>query len=120
MRVREMTWADTPQAATIADDAFSKDELFPFLYPRLAQYPSDLRRWWLLRIKQRLLTPGNQSYVAETESGDKGWRGYPEIVGFALWVRSGTDARAAQWQKDSLQCSELCHPGRREEGQGKG
>jgi hypothetical protein len=106
MRVRQMTLADAPQVANIADDSLSTDELFTYLYPRREQYPSELRRWWLIRIKQRLATPGVNALVVETESGDKVWRGCPEVVGFALWIRSGKDAGAAKWQGDSLQWSE--------------
>jgi hypothetical protein len=85
--------ADTPAVATIADDAFHQDELFQWLYPYYDKYPNDLRRWWLIRLKQRLNEPGVHVFVAEQEN---------EVVGYAIWRRVGEDSEAEKWQQDSL------------------
>jgi hypothetical protein len=107
MRARQMTWTDTPAVAAIADEAFGPDELFQWIYPRQKAYKNDLRRWWLTRMKRYLAEPGVQAFVAETEEGDDEWGGRPEVVGMAVWVRSGDDAEALKWKQDSFLYSTL-------------
>jgi hypothetical protein len=88
-----MRLADAPAAATIADEAFHKDELFSWLYPNYDLYPDELRRWFLLRMKQRLIDPGVHAVVAEEND---------EVLGYSIWRRSGRDVESAKWQQDSL------------------
>jgi hypothetical protein len=93
VQIRRMRLADAPAAATIADEAFHNNKVFCWLFPYYDQYPNELRRWFLLRLKQRCVEPGVYVFVAE--EGD-------EILGYAVWKRLGQDSEAAKWQQDSL------------------
>ena len=97
-----MTRADTPLVATMGTLAFGHDELFSWLFPRQDEYPSDLRRWELIRIKARLLTPGVCGVVGETEPQDAQWEGKSQIIAFAFWQRHGGDIDREIWQGDSI------------------
>jgi len=93
--VRPMERKDVSDCATVADAAFRTDELFVRLYPRYKEYPNELRDWWLVRLKGRLVDPITVPLVAEASIGD-GPDAEKEIVGFAVWLRLGTDAGALE------------------------
>jgi hypothetical protein len=93
IEVRRMCLGDAHEAATIGEEAFRKDEVFTWLFPGYKQYPSEMRRWFLLRLKNRLVQQGIHVFVAEEEG---------EVLGYAVWRRVGQDAEAAKWQQDSL------------------
>jgi len=101
MRLRAAMQNDLPARAEIAVAAFARDEAFVPLYPPHDQFPDDLRRWWLLRIKQRLNETGTRIFVAvfvaeEESCDDKALR----EVGIAMLLES--EGQEGRW----LSCDE--------------
>lgn len=110
MRVRPFEREDLIEAAAIKIKAFEHDEFEAWLYPRLRQYPEDLRRSTIIRLRARLVGAGELGFVAETEEGDKDWNGKPQVTGFAYMGRCGDDEGAKQWRADSWFRSKLSMP----------
>ncbi|KAF2806276.1 acyl-CoA N-acyltransferase [Mytilinidion resinicola] len=102
MLIRPLIRADLSSVAPIVHDTFSGDELFTWLYPHQEKYPNDLRRFQLIRLRSRLVQLGSHGFVAESEPGDAEWNGAPEILGFAFYIREGSDEKAARWRQDSI------------------
>ena len=103
-----MERSDLSVCADIADAAFHADELFSRIYTRYHEFPTECRAWWLTRLKQRIVEPQTIALVAE-EASDKD--SIPttkkEVVGFAVYLRLGKDARAQEMlRKDTLLNSE--------------
>ena len=88
--------------ATAGTAAFADDELMPWLYPGMEQYPHDYWRSFARRQAMRLHTPGVHVWVVETEATDEGWSGQPELMGYASWERVGSSAAARAWQQDDV------------------
>lgn len=102
MRVRSLTREDLPEVTAITFDAFEKDEFFGWLNPNRDKYPGDMRRNQSIRLRTRLVTPGQYGYVVVTEEGDPDWTGKEEVVGFAFYIRSLGDDAATIWRADTL------------------
>ncbi|KAF2466150.1 acyl-CoA N-acyltransferase [Lindgomyces ingoldianus] len=102
MFIRQLTREDVPEVLAITQQSFVDDELFGWLYPRRNQYPNDLRRYQLIRLRTRLVSVGSYGFVAVTDETDPGWQGKPEIIGYAFFVREGTDESSKKWRHDSI------------------
>ncbi|ORY03221.1 hypothetical protein BCR34DRAFT_605305 [Clohesyomyces aquaticus] len=102
MLIRPMTREDLPEALAITNQAFSHDELFSWIYPRNDEYPDDLRRWQMIRLRTRLVTAGEHAFVAVADKTDPFWSGKPVIVGYAFFARNGKDQASEKWKHDSL------------------
>lgn len=102
MRVRPITRDDVTQVGAITFASFRNDEALRWLYPRLDQYPDDLRRYQIKRLRSRLVGLGQLGFVAVTEEGDLDWNGKSEVVGYAFIVRVGDDEAAKKWKDNSL------------------
>ena len=102
MFIRELTRDDLPRVNSIVNETFSKDELMRWLYPRMDEYPDDVRRYQVIRLRTRMVELGSRGFVAVTEEGDAMWSGSSEILGFAFYIREGEDEAARKWRSDSL------------------
>lgn len=102
MFIRKLTRDDLPAVAAITRSSFAKDELFAWLWPKQDQYPDDIRRYQLIRLRTRLVSKGQHGFVMVTEESDADWTGKTEVVGYAFFERSGDDDAARTWQGDSL------------------
>lgn len=105
MHVRPLTRADIPAVAQVALAAFSKDELYQFLYPKLSTYPDDFRRAQVLHLRARLVQPGCHGYVAVSDSNDDGWDGTSHVLGYAFFQEMGERVNETTGKKESLRPS---------------
>ncbi|PVH99442.1 acyl-CoA N-acyltransferase [Periconia macrospinosa] len=103
MHIRPLTRADLPSIAQISYQAFKDDELNAYLFPKQHEYPGDLRKFQLLRLRTRFVTQGMHGWVVVTDEkdGEGMWKGKEEVVGFASLLRLGDDEKAKRWQADS-------------------
>jgi hypothetical protein len=97
MNIRPIRTSDVSSVADLQAAAFAGDELFTWLYPRRQDYQWTYRHDWLLSIRRRMAQPNLKIFVAEL-NGD--------VVGCAVWKRTGEDENAAKWYNDSLSKSE--------------
>ena len=122
MHLRPMMSSDVPDLATMAAETFVKDELFRFITPHAAKYPSDFRYMMLHRYKQRFQTTGIHSLVcvsdqddapfpassvaedsvsfkSETPSQEQGER----LLGYIFYQRKGpmSDPTVKAWHQDN-------------------
>ncbi|KAF2678506.1 acyl-CoA N-acyltransferase [Lentithecium fluviatile CBS 122367] len=102
MYIRPITREDLPRIGAITSQTFENDELFAWLYPNKDKHPDDLRRYQMIRLRSRIVGVGQLGFVTVTEEGDTGWKGKPEITGYAFFVRCGDDEGAKRWKMDSL------------------
>lgn len=102
MRIRPLTRDDLPAVAEITFRSFENDELFEWLNPNGHKYPDDMRKSQSIRLRGRLVTPGQYGYVVVTEEKDSDWTGKEEVIGFAFYIRSAGDEAAKTWRKDTL------------------
>lgn len=102
MHVRPITRSDLFAVTNIAFDAFKEDEFFGWLNPGRDKYPGDMRRNQSIRLRERLVTPGQHGYVAVTDQEDPDWDGEEKVVGFAFYIRSAGDEAAEKWRADTL------------------
>ncbi|PSN65915.1 acyl-CoA N-acyltransferase [Corynespora cassiicola Philippines] len=93
MRVRLMTREDLPQVAEITHAVFLQDDHYRYMYPRQEQYPEDMRRYQLIRLRTRLVTAGSHAFVAVNDKG--------KVTGYAFFERSGNDEKAKERMRDS-------------------
>ena len=101
MRVRPITRYDLPMATDIAFDAFKEDALFEWLNPRLDMYPGDMRRNQSIRLRERIVTPGQHGFVAVTDPEDPEWDGQEKVMGFAFYIRTAGDKAGTKWHSDT-------------------
>ena len=102
MHIRPVTRNDLPEIGDLIFHTFQNDGLFKYLYPHQNQYPDDLRRQHLLRLRNRFVEVGSHGFVTVTDQSDADWKGTTEITGIAFCVRTGDDEVARRWRKDSL------------------
>jgi hypothetical protein len=102
MHIQELTRGDLPKVKEITFQTFKNDEMYTYLHPNLNQYPDDLRRIMMIRLRTRIVGVGQIGLVAVTDEGDNSWTGRPEIAGYAYLIRLGNDEGAKRWQTDSL------------------
>ncbi|KAF2112894.1 acyl-CoA N-acyltransferase [Lophiotrema nucula] len=102
MFIRDFTREDIPQAVDIIDKAFADDELYNFLWPRKDKYPDDLRRFFWVRLRMRLVEQGSHGFVMVTEESDRTWTGNEEVIGYSFWVRDGDANWAHKMRADTL------------------
>ncbi|KAF2843540.1 acyl-CoA N-acyltransferase [Patellaria atrata CBS 101060] len=89
MKIRPPRRPDIPAVAAISTAAFGDDDLHRWLFPNRHLSPNDLYRLQLLKARRRFVEPSRLCIVAETEPGDAGWRGKPEVVGKAVFELRG-------------------------------
>jgi predicted N-acetyltransferase YhbS len=97
MKIRPIEPSDVSAIADLQAAAFADDELFTWLYPRRQEYPWNYRHDWLLSIRRRIAQSDLKIFVAEVDG---------DVVGCAVWKRTGEDENAAKWYNDSLHKSE--------------
>ena len=99
MHIRLATAHDVPATASLSVSAFANDELFEWMSPHRAAYPTHFRAQFLLRYQTRFWSSDYVFYVAETDEGDKDWSGAAEVVGYAIWSRRGNSETAKRWRQ---------------------
>ena len=98
MIVRPINSSDVSAVADLQAAAFTGDELFARLYPRYKDVPLTVRHDWWHRLRKRMAKPGTKVMVAELDG---------DVVGCAVWERTGDDPKAADWVDDTFSKSEL-------------
>ncbi|KAH7113788.1 acyl-CoA N-acyltransferase [Dendryphion nanum] len=102
MHIRPLTRSDLPTVGTLAFEIFRRDELYQYLYPHHSQFPDDLRRHQLIRLRHRMAEVGSHGFVTVTDETDTDWTGKSEILAFAFFIRTGDDEGGRKWRGDSV------------------
>lgn len=71
----------------LPDTSLRDDETFgPLIHPHRDKYPQDMHLYWLRHILRAWQFPHNHFFVSTVQED-----GVEKIVGWALWVRKGSD-----------------------------
>jgi ribosomal protein S18 acetylase RimI-like enzyme len=125
LTIRPATTQDLPELSRIDVAAFSKDELFLYLCPRLATHPKSFCSHLHRLLRRRFHLPSFRIYVCTTSQADgvdpasllehgsspqpkdagksaSGEKRQERIVGSCVLQRHGTSAAAKSWRKLSF------------------
>jgi len=94
-RIRHATPSDLPAIARVSASAFATHPVDSAVHCYLARYPSDWLRHEYYNISTFFYFPGVHAFVAESVDNN-------EIVGYAMWLRSGNSAVARKWRQRNI------------------
>ena len=103
MHLATLTADLIPACATAGALAFEEDELFAFFRPQRHQYPGRLRDDFVLSLHKHLNSPEVIIKIVLSDDDDKWWDDQigSEILGYAVWMRSGQGGKAGCWGEDN-------------------
>jgi GNAT superfamily N-acetyltransferase len=103
MHMRRATNKDLSRIIDILQAGNSTDAFARYFNRDTELYPASYRIGCYRYIRGELLNPGALGFVVETEASDytEGTAAKaPDVVGFAIWSRSGTSDVAKRWRRE--------------------